>query len=84
MPHVASVAELAHVFPKMLRRHVRVGSSYRAFQQAPVPLDRVGVVNAAHPFFSAVIDGTVLVGAVRQHPVRGRFVGTDCCTVTIR
>jgi len=56
VPHVAAVAELADVFPKVLGRYVRVGASDRALDEAPMPFNRIGVVDAPHPFLGFVVD----------------------------
>lgn len=73
--HVAAVAELADVFPKMLGRDVSVRAPDRPFQQAPVPLDCIGMVDTAHPLLRFVIDRAVRVRTVSQHSVCRPFIG---------
>lgn len=77
VPHVTSVAEFANVLPKVFGRDVSVRALDRPFQQAPMPLNRVGVVDATHPFLGAVVHGAVRICAVRKHAVRRPFVGAD-------
>jgi len=48
MPHVAAIAKLGNVFPRVLRADVDMRSGNRTLEQRPEVLRAVGVDLAAH------------------------------------
>ena len=50
MTEVAPVGELGDVFPHVLPRNVNMRPQHGAFEVAPMPFDRIGMMDAANPF----------------------------------
>ena len=75
-PHVAPIAELADVFPRMLCRYVNVRAFDSALEQRPMAFQPVHMMNAANILFGRMIDGAVLV-SVLEALIGAMFVRAD-------
>lgn len=76
MPHVAAIAKLAHVFPRMFRRDMDVRPGNGPLHQRPMTFQRVHVMDAANILFLRMVDRLMRVGML-ETAIGAMFVSAD-------